>query len=159
MIASGDQRGAFNVAAHANARDGDDLVADKADDAGNGDPQQSRDRLQVNQAVDRLVSRDRGAKEDDLGDEDLGQVLHTAEAVGEGLTGLAPRQHEGDSQGMVVVASPTLWMASESRTIDPVAPMWPPRLSHPQRPPRRLPRRFPRSPLELRTLLRVSFAR
>ena len=65
VIAVRDQRGAVDLAADADAKHRDRLVAEKADDAGGGEPAEMRRRLRMDQAVDRLVARDDRAEQDD----------------------------------------------------------------------------------------------
>ena len=65
MIAVCDQCGTFDLTSDADTENGNHLVADKTDDTGNTDPKKLRDRLRVDQAVDRLVSGDPGTKEYD----------------------------------------------------------------------------------------------
>ena len=54
------------------------------------------DRLRMDEAVDRLVAGDDRAEQDDQHDEDAGQVLDPAIAIGKAPRRLAPRQHERD---------------------------------------------------------------
>ena len=91
-----DQGGAVHLTPDANTEHRHGLVADEADNAGHGQPAELLHRLRMQQARDRLVAGHHGAEQDDKDDEDAGQVLCPAKAVGEGSGRLAPCQHEGD---------------------------------------------------------------
>ena len=98
MIAVRDQGRAVDLAADADAKHRDCFVAEKADDAGGGEPAKMRHRLRMDQPVDRLVARHDRAEQDDENDNDAGEVFDPAEPIGECPGRLAPRQHEGDPE-------------------------------------------------------------
>mgnify|MGYP001359701520 CR=1 FL=1 len=52
----------------------------------------------MDQPLNGFVPREQSAEEDNRDDGDAGEVFDAAEAVGEALTGFAPRQHERDPQ-------------------------------------------------------------
>src|SRR5215207_2172429 len=99
MIAICDQGSALDLAADPDAEHGYRLVAEEANDPGERHPQQLPDRLRMEKAVDGLVAGNDGAEQDDEDDDDTGQVLGPAVAIGEGGRGLAAREHEGDPEG------------------------------------------------------------
>lgn len=91
-------RAVIDFPADADAEHSHRLVAEKADDAGGGEPAKMRHRLWVHQPVDRLIARHDRAEQDDENDNDTGEVFDPAEPIGECPGRLPPRQHEGDPQ-------------------------------------------------------------
>ncbi len=98
MVAVGNQRCALDFAADADAKNRHHFVAEKTDDTSNAHPEQLRNRLRVNQAVDRLVASDDSTEQDDQHDQDARQILHAAVPVRKGLARLAARQDECDPE-------------------------------------------------------------
>ena len=88
VVAVRDQRRAVDLPADPDAEHGDRLVAEEADDAGGGDPAELRDRLRMDQPVDRLVAGDERAEQDDQHDQRRRRGPRPARAVGEGPVGL-----------------------------------------------------------------------
>src|SRR3954447_16614425 len=98
VIAVRDQRGALDLAADADAKHRDRLVAEETDEPGDRHPEQLRDGLWMDEAVDRLVPGNQGAEQDDKDDDDASQVLDFTVAIGERRRRLSARQHEGDPE-------------------------------------------------------------
>src|SRR5262249_18935597 len=92
------QRRTGNLAADADAEYGDCLVAQKTDHAGGHDPPELADRLWVDQPVDRLVSSNDAAEQDDEDDQHAREVLNPAKAIIERPGGWTAHKLEGDPQ-------------------------------------------------------------
>src|SRR5215208_8238332 len=98
MVAVRNQGRAVDLAPDADAEHGHGLVAKEADHARSSNPADQRDRLRVDQAVDRLIAGEKRAEEDDADDGNASQILDTPETVSESLARLAPGQDERDPQ-------------------------------------------------------------
>ena len=98
VIAVGDERGAVDLAPDPDAEDGDRLVAGEAGDARRRHPAEMRDRLRMDQPVDRLPAGDEGAEEDDADDGGACEILDPAHAMGEAEARLPSGEDEGDPQ-------------------------------------------------------------
>ena len=114
MVAVGDQRRALDFAADSDAEHGHGLVAEKADHPRRGDPAEKRDRPRVEQPIDRLPSGDDRAEQDDADDDDPGQVLDPAVAVGKARARRRRASTNATQSGIAVPASPKLWIVSAS---------------------------------------------
>ena len=98
MIAVSNQGGAVNLAPDPDAQHRHHLVADKTRNPGKHHPAERYNRLRVEQTLDRLVSGEQGAEQDDRHDQHPGNILNPTIAIGEGRVRFAPRQNEGHPQ-------------------------------------------------------------
>ena len=117
--AVGDQRGGADLAAGADAVAGHPLVAGEADQRGGGDRPQVGDVAGVQQPVDGLVGGQCGGGGDGQHDDDPGQVLGAAVAVGVAAVRARRPMTNAMPSGTAVSASAALWMVSPSSATDP----------------------------------------
>ena len=98
VVAVGDEGRRADGPALADAEERDGLVADEADESRHGDPSHVVDRRRVQEAVDGLPSGEHGRQGDHGDDEESGEVLGAAVAVGVTAGGGASAEDEGDPE-------------------------------------------------------------
>ena len=98
VLAVGDHRVRADAAADADLHHRDELVADEADYSCQGDPLEVFQRQRIEQALDGLIKDIGGAEADGDDDEDAGDILKAAVAVGVALVGGAAGDIEGEEQ-------------------------------------------------------------
>jgi len=98
VVAVRDERRALDLLADPDAKRGDGLIAEEADDRSGSHRPEIAHRLRVQESPHRLVTRDRRAEGDRQDDGDAGQILDPAVAVGKPRAGLPAGQRERHPQ-------------------------------------------------------------